>query len=94
MSTLVPQQCLAITLSHLQRVDATRSLAAAAASHAGDGVHLLVLLLGLLFLASVVGVARQLAALMSLLLQAAVTVGAALVLVLIVAVLAIVALMH
>jgi hypothetical protein len=94
MSTLVPQQCIAITLSHLQRVDATRPLAAAAASHAGDGVHLLVLLLGLLFLASVVGVARQLAALMSLLLQAAVTVGAALVLVLIVAVLAIVALLH
>jgi len=57
-------------------------------------VGLILLLLGLAFLASVVRVARQIAVLMSLLLQAAATVGAALVMVLIVAALAIMALLH
>jgi hypothetical protein len=101
MSNVVPVLATAITLGHLPRVDATHPLAAAAASHVGNGVSLLLLLLGLLFLASVIGVGRQIAALMSLLLQAAVTVGAALVLVLVVAALvlvvaalAIVALLH
>ena len=55
---------------------------------------LLLLVLGLAFLASVIRVARQIAVLMSLLLQTAASVGAALVMVLIVAGLAIVALLH
>jgi hypothetical protein len=57
-------------------------------------VAVVLLLLGLAFLASVVRVARQIAVLMSQLLQVAAAVGAALVMVLIVAGLAVLALLH
>ena len=95
MSTLVPQQSTAITLGYLHRVAASHSLLTTTApSHVGSMVAVLLLLLGLAFLASVIRVARQIAVLMSLLLQTAASVGAALVMVLIVAGLAIVALLH
>jgi hypothetical protein len=97
MSTLllVPHLSTAITLAHLHRTEAAQPLLAAATPHhAASGIALIVLLLGLAFLASVVRVARQIAVLMSLLLQVAATVGAALVMVLIVAALAIMALLH
>lgn len=93
MSTLVPHLCTAITLAYLHRTGASRPLLGAA-HHAAGGVALILLLLGLAFLASVIRVARQIAVLMSLLLQVAATVGAALVMVLVVAALAIVALLH
>ena len=93
MSTLVPHLCTAITLAYLHRTEASRPLLGAA-HHAVGGVALILLLLGLAFLASVIRVARQIAVLMSLLLQVAATVGAALVMVLVVAALAIVALVH
>jgi len=91
MSTLVPHLSTAITLGYLHRVESSHALLA---TTAGGAVALLLLLLGLAFLASVVRVARQIAVLMSLLLQVAAAVGAALVMVLIVAALAIVALLH
>ena len=97
MSTLVlvPHLSTAITLAYLHRTQAGQPLLAAATPHhAASGVALILLLLGLAFLASVVRVARQIAVLMSLLLQVAATVGAALVMVLIVAALAIIALLH
>ena len=95
MSTLVPHLSTAITLAYLHRTEAAGPLLAAATPHhAASGVALILLLLGLAFLASVVRVARQIAVLMSLLLQVAATVGAALVMVLIVAALAIIALLH
>jgi hypothetical protein len=95
MSTLVPHLSTAITLACLHRTGASRPLPGIATSHhAASGVALILLLLGLAFLASVVRVARQIAVLMSLLLQVAATVGAALVVVLIVAALAIMALLH
>ena len=97
MSTLVlvPHLSTAITLAYLHRTQAGQPLLAAATPHhAASGVALILLLLGLAFLASVVRVARQIAVLMSLLLQVAATAGAALVMVLIVAALAIIALLH
>ena len=95
MSTLVPHLSTAITLAYLHRTEAGQPLLAAATPHhAASGVALILLLLGLAFLASVVRVARQIAGLMSLLLQVAATAGAALVMVLIVAALAIIALLH
>jgi hypothetical protein len=95
MSTLVPHLSTAITLACVHRTGAGQPLLAAATPHhAASGVALILLLLGLAFLASVVRVARQIAVLMSLLLQVAATVGAALVMVLIVAALAITALLH
>ena len=95
MSTLVPHLSTAITLAYLHGTAAGRPLLAAVTPHhAASGVALILLLLGLAFLASVVRVARQIAVLMSLLLQVAATVGAALVMVLIVAALAIMALLH
>jgi hypothetical protein len=95
MSTLVPHLSTAITLAYLHRTGASRPLPGTVTPyHAAGGVALILLLLGLAFLASVVRVARQIAVLMSLLLQVAATVGAALVMVLIVAGLAIMALLH
>ncbi len=95
MSTLVPHLSTAITVGYLHRAAASHSLLATIApGRAGSAVALLLLLLGLAFLASVVRVARQIAVLMSLLLQTAASVGAALVMVLIVAGLAVVALLH
>ena len=95
MSTLGPHPSTAITLDYLHRAQASHILlASTVASHAGGAVALLLLVLGLAFLASVIRVARQIAVLMSLLLQTAASVGAALVMVLIVAGLAIVALLH
>jgi hypothetical protein len=95
MSTLVPHLSTAITLAYLHRTEASRPLLGTATPHhAVSGVALILLLLGLAFLASAVRVARQIAVLMSLLLQVAATAGAALVMVLIVAALAIVALLH
>jgi hypothetical protein len=95
MSTLVPHLSTAITLAYLHRAEAGRPLLGTATPHhAASGVALILVLLGLAFLASVVRVARQIAVLMSLLLQVAATVGAALVMVLIVAALAITALLH
>jgi hypothetical protein len=95
MSTLVPHLSTAITLGHLHGGVANHILlATTSASHAGGAIAVLVVVLGLAFLASVIGVARQIAALMSLLLQTAASVGTALVMVLIVAGLAIVALLH
>ena len=97
MSTLVlvPHLSTAITLAYLHRTEAGQPLLAAATPHhAASGVALILVLLGLAFLASVVRVARQIAVLMSLLLQVAATAGVALVMVLIVAALAIIALLH
>lgn len=95
MSTLVPHPTTAITLGYLHGGVANHILLATAmASHTGGAVAVLVVVLGLAFLASVIRVARQIAVLMSLLLQTAASVGAALVMVLIVAGLAIVALLH
>ncbi len=95
MSTLVPHLSTAITLAYLHRTGASRPLLGAASPHrAASGAALVLVLLGLAFLASVVRVARQIAGLMALLLQVAATVGAALVLVLIVAGLAIMVLLH
>lgn len=95
MSTLVPHLSTAITLAYLHRTEAGQPLLAAVTPHhAASGVALILLLLGLAFLASVVRVARQIAVLMSLLLQVAATAGVALVMVLIVAALAITALLH
>jgi hypothetical protein len=95
MSTLVPHPSTAITLGYLHGAVANHILPATPmVSHAGGAVAVLVALLGLAFLASVIRVARQIAVLMSLLLQTAASVGAALVMVLIVAGLAIIALLH
>ena len=97
MSTLVlvPHLSTAITLAYVHRSAVGQPLLAAATPHhAASGVALILVLLGLAFLASVIRVARQIAVLMSLLLQVAATVGAALVMVLIVAALAIIALLH
>ena len=97
MSTLVlvPHLSTAITFAYHHRTEAGQPLLAAATPHhAASGMALILLLLGLAFLASVVRVARQIAVLMSLLLQVAATVGAALVMVLIVAALAVMALLH
>jgi malonyl CoA-acyl carrier protein transacylase len=95
MSTLVPHPSTAITLGYLHGAVANHILPATTmAGHSGGAVAVLVVVLGLAFLASVIGLARQIAALMSLLLQTAASVGAALVIVLIVAGLAIIALLH
>jgi hypothetical protein len=95
VQTLIPHLSLAITLARLHRACGTQPLSSTgSARQATGGVAVILLLLGFAFLAAVARVARQTAALMSQLLQVAVTVGAALVMVLIVAGLAILALLH
>jgi hypothetical protein len=95
MSTLVPHLSLLITLARLHGACVNQPLPSARPSHhATSDVAVVLLLLGFAFTASVVRVAGQITLLMTQLLRVAATVGAALVMVLIVAGLAILALLH
>jgi hypothetical protein len=95
MSTLVPHLSLAITLVRLHRACVNQPLPSTGPSHqATSGIAVLLLLLGLAFTASAVRVAGQLSMLMAQLLRLAAVVGAALVIVLVIAALAVLALLH
>lgn len=95
MQTLVPHPSLAITLAWLHRACGNQPLPATGSPRQATGaVTVILLLLGLAFLASALRVASQITVLMTQLLRVAAVVGAALVIVLIVAALAVLALLH